>query len=103
MSGQTFKMIYASPNRIGKATAQAMDLAARTREYTNIEISVVPHKDLADAKARIEALETVVEAARSVASEPDVADLLSCYNMGVELVNRLAKLDGREGDECTSR
>ncbi len=56
--------------------------------------------DLCDSRAMlaacdaIEALEKVVEAARSVASEPAVADLLTCYNMGVELLDRLAKLDG---------
>ena len=30
------------------------------------------------------------EAADSVSSEPDVSDLHSCYNMGVELGQRLA-------------
>ncbi len=93
MSGQTFKMIYASPNRIGKATAQAMDLAARTREYTNIEITVVPHKDLADAKARIEALEAVVEAFRAEGNHHGDGMSRHC-----PICKALAKLDGREGE-----
>ena len=39
---------------------------------------------------RIRAAEAVCEAADSVSSEPDVSDLHSCYNMGVELGQRLA-------------
>lgn len=34
--------------------------------------------------------EEVVKAANSVVSEVDVAELLSCYNMGVVLLERLA-------------
>ena len=39
---------------------------------------------------RLRAAEAVCEAADSVSSEPDVSDLHSCYNMGVELGQRLA-------------
>ena len=39
---------------------------------------------------RLRLAEAVCEAADSVSSEPDVSDLHSCYNMGVELGQRLA-------------
>ena len=52
-------------------------------------------KILADPAAtalteRLAKAEAVCEAADSVSSEPDVSDLHSCYNMGVELGQRLA-------------
>ncbi len=65
----TFQMIFASGNRLGKATAQAMELADRSRKFTDIKIMVVPHPDIADLaedrdhwRARAEAAEKVCEA-----------------------------------------
>lgn len=42
----TFHMIYASRQSLGKATAQAMELAERARGFTDIEIVVLPHPRL---------------------------------------------------------
>ena len=46
--------------------------------------------ELEAAYKRLRLAEAVCEAADSVSSEPDVSDLHSCYNMGVELGQRLA-------------
>ncbi len=51
------------------------------------------HARLLRRNARLDA---IVEAIKSVASEPEVHSLLTCYVMGIELLNRLEALDGLE-------
>ncbi len=55
-------------------------------------------KELDRLRARNAKLDRVREAASSVASEPEVMDLLTCYNMGVELIQRLAACDSEKAE-----
>jgi len=52
-----FIMQYHNPNRLGKATQAAMELAERAKGFTSIEIQVVPHEEITRLKARIRLLE----------------------------------------------
>ncbi len=47
---------------------------------------------------RLEKLEAVAEAARSVLSEDEARGYVSCYSMGIALIERLAALDPDEGE-----
>lgn len=48
------------------------------------------------ARALIVAL-SVIEAAKSVVSEDEVHTVLSCFNMGLELIKRLDAFDAEAG------
>jgi hypothetical protein len=65
MSGKPFIMLYASPNQIGKATAQAMELAERARQHTSIEIQVVPVMELQELREKLAKAEEEIEALRA--------------------------------------
>ena len=54
---------FASANRIGKATAQAKDLAKRASEFTSVEIYVYPApemKELEKLRERVRQLENPI-------------------------------------------
>jgi hypothetical protein len=58
-----FIVQYHNPNRLGKATQAAMELAERAKGFTSIEIQAVPHEEITRLKARIRLLEDVKDAA----------------------------------------
>ena len=49
--------------------------------------------EIAQLKLRVAELEMVAEAAKPLLSEDGVREMLSCYVMGVELINRLEALE----------